>query len=171
MFKNIANFNNTNDYIPLFNAVLITDLFVILLLNTNIIKSRVLREWYDKYNLSAVIADVLIILIGLIIVRAIYYSVFNEFSIIKFAFLAVVVQMIHDILFYIFFTNVPRGINQMLDTFKDYADEVSYKAILSDSGMMIMASFIASYLASQSANTNMIVMIASLYIMPYFIYN
>lgn len=171
MFKNIANFNNTNDYIPLFNAVLITDLFVILLLNTNVIKSHVLREWYDKYNLSAVIADVLIILIGLIIVRAIYYSVFNEFSIIKFAFLAVVVQMIHDILFYIFFTNVPRGINQMLDTFKDYADEVSYKAILSDSGMMIMASFIASYLASQSANTNMIVMIASLYIMPYFIYN
>ena len=171
MFKNIANFNNTNDYIPLFNAVLITDLFVILLLNTNVIKSRVLREWYDKYNLSAVIADVLIILIGLIIVRAIYYSVFNEFSIIKFAFLAVVVQMIHDILSYIFFTNVPRGINQMLDTFKDYADEVSYKAILSDSGMMIMASFIASYLASQSANTNMIVMIASLYIMPYFIYN
>ena len=171
MFKNIANFNNVNDYIPLFNAVLITDLFVILLLNTNVIKSHVLREWYDKYNLSAVIADVLIILIGLIIVRAIYYSVFNEFSIIKFAFLAVVVQMIHDILFYIFFTNVPRGINQMLDTFKDYADEVSYKAILSDSGMMIMASFIASYLASQSANTNMIVMIASLYIMPYFIYN
>lgn len=171
MFKNIANFNNVNDYIPLFNAVLITDLFVILLLNTNVIKSHVLREWYDKYNLSAVIADVLIILIGLIIVRAIYYSVFNEFSIIKFAFLAVVVQMIHDILFYIFFTNVPRGINQMLDTFKDYADEVSYKAILSDSGMMIMSSFIASYLASQSANTNMIVMIASLYIMPYFIYN
>jgi hypothetical protein len=171
MFKNIANFNNTSDYLPLFNAVLITDLFVILLLNTNVIKSRVLREWYSKYNLSAVIADVLIILIGLIIVRAVYYSIFNEFSIIKFAFLAVVVQMIHDILFYVLFANVPRGVNQMMDTFKDYADEVSYKAILSDSGMMIMASFIASYLASQNANTNMIVMIASLYIMPYFIYN
>jgi hypothetical protein len=171
MFKNIANFSNTNDYMPLFNGVMITDLFVILLLNTNIIKSRVLREWYNKYNLSAVIADVLIILIGLIITRYLYYSVFASFSIIKFVFLAVFVQVIHDILFYILFANVPRGVNQMLDTFKDYADEVSYKAILSDSGMMIMASIVASYLASQSLNTNVIVMIVSLYILPYFIYN
>jgi hypothetical protein len=69
------------------------------------------------------------------------------------------------------FENVPRGVNQMLDTFKDYANEVSYKAILSDSGMMIMASIVASYLASQSLNTNVIVMIVLLYILPYIIYN
>jgi len=171
MFKNIANFNNTSDYLPLFTAVLITDLFVITLLNSRVIKSKVLKEWYGKYNLSAVIADVLIILIGLIIVRAVYYSIFNEFSIIKFALLAVVIQMIHDVLFYVFFTNVPRGFNQMMDTFKDYADEVSYKAILSDSGMMVMASFIASYLASKDLNTNIIVMISSVYLLPYILYN
>ena len=29
MFTNIANFNNISDYLPLFNGVLITDLFVI----------------------------------------------------------------------------------------------------------------------------------------------
>ena len=84
MFKNIANFSNTLDYLPLLNGVLITDLFVILCLNMRYIKSTVLREWYDKYNLSAVIADVLIILIGLIIVRAIYYYIFDTFSIVKF---------------------------------------------------------------------------------------
>jgi hypothetical protein len=59
----------------------------------------------------------------------------------------------------------------MIDTFKDYAKDVSYKAILSDSGMMVMAAFIASYLANQSANTNMIVMIVSLYFLPYLLYN
>ena len=84
MLKNIVNFSNTSDYLPLLNAVLITDLFVILLLNTNVIKSQVLRKWYSKYNLSAVIADVLIILIGLIITRAIYYYVFETFSLLKF---------------------------------------------------------------------------------------
>lgn len=171
MFKNIANFNNINDYIPLFNGALITDLFVILLLNLNIIQSHVLRKWYTQYNLSAVIADVLIIFIGLIIVRYIYYFIFDQFSITKFVFLAVVVQFIHDILFYLFFKSVPRGVNQMLDTFKDYAKEVSYKAVLADSGMMIMASMLASYLANQSSNTNIIVMIVSLYVLPYFIYN
>lgn len=37
MDKNIADFNNINDYLPLFNAVLITDLFVILLINMNVL--------------------------------------------------------------------------------------------------------------------------------------
>ena len=156
---------------PIFNGVLITDLFVILLLNLNLINSRVLREWYADYNLSAVIADVLIIFIGIIIVRSIYYYAFNEFSILKFLLLALVVQFVHDMLFYAFFTNVPRGVNKMLDTFKDYAAEVSYKAVLSDGGMMIMASLIGSYLANKNVNTNIIIMILSLYILPYLLYN
>jgi hypothetical protein len=171
MFKNIANFNNTNDYLPLLNAVLITDLFVILLLNTQVIKSQVLRQWYSQYNLSAVIADVLIILIGLIITRAIYYYIFETFSISKFIILAVIVQIIHDILFYYFFTNVPRGLNKMLDTFKDYANEVSYKAIFSDSGMIIMSCLIGSYLANKNTNTNIIILISFIYLLPYLLYN
>jgi len=171
MFKNIANFNNTSDYLPLFNGVLITDLFVILLSNMKIIQSSVLIKWYADYNLSAVIADVLIIFIGLIIVRAIYYYIFTEFSILKFIALALVVQFIHDMLFYALFSNVPRGMNRMLDTFKDYAKEVSYKAVLADGGMMAMASLIASLLAGKSLNTNLIVMISSLYLLPYILYN
>lgn len=171
MFKNIANFNDVNDYLPLFNAVLITDLFVILLLNTSIIKSHVLKKWYSQYNLSAVIADVLIILIVLIIARAIYYYIFNSFSLLKFIIIAVALQIAHDILFYIFFSNIPRGVNKMIDTFKDYASEMSYKAILADSGMMIMSCAIGSYLANSTTNTNIIVLISSAYLLPYLLYN
>jgi hypothetical protein len=58
MFKNISDFNNVNDYLPILNAVLITDMVVILLLIFGFIKSKVLVEWYKKYNLSAVIADI-----------------------------------------------------------------------------------------------------------------
>jgi hypothetical protein len=169
--KNIGNFNNTNDYLPLFNAVLITDLFVIFLLNIGMIKSKVLRQWYSQYNLSAVIADVLIIFIVLIIVRAIYYYVFDSFSIIKFIILAVILQITHDILFYVFFSNIPRGVNKMIDTFKDYANDVSYKAILADSGMMIMSCLVASYLVNKDTNTNIIVLVVFLYLLPYLLYN
>jgi len=171
MVKNIADFNNINDYLPLLTSVLITDLFVIFLLNTQVIKSRVLRQWYSQYNLSAVIADVLIILIVLIITRAIYYYVFDSFSIGKFIMLAVILQITHDILFYVFFKNIPRGVNKMIDTFKDYANEMSYKAILADSGMMIMSCVIASYLVNKNTNTNIIVLISSLYLLPYLLYN
>jgi hypothetical protein len=59
----------------------------------------------------------------------------------------------------------------MLDTFKDYANEAYYKAILADSGMMIMASLIAYYLVNQNTNTNIIVLITSLYLLPYLLYN
>ena len=171
MLKNIANFNNTNDYLPLFNGVLLTDLFVIFLLNTKVIKSSVLKEWYNNYNLSAVIADVLIIYIGLIVARFLYYYIFDNFTIVKFIILATSIQIVHDILFYMFFKNVPRGANKMLDTFKDYAKEVGHTAILSDSCMMIMACLIASYLTGKSFNVNFIVMILSLYLLPYLLYN
>jgi len=171
VFSNIANFNNTRDYLPLLNGVLFTDLFVIFLSNARIIDSRVLRKWYEDYNLSAVIADILIILIGLIIVRALYYRIFTQFSIFKFIALALVVQFAHDMLFYILFKSVPRGMNRMLDTFKDYANEVSYKAVFADGGMMIMAAFIASYLAGSTLNTNIIVLIILVYLLPYLLYN
>ena len=169
--KNIADVNNINDYLPLLNAVLLTDLFVILLLNIGVISSKVLQKWYSQYNLSAVIADVLIILIVLIITRAIYYKIFNDFSILNFIILAVILQITHDILFYIFFSNIPRGVNKMLDTFKDYANEMSYKAIIADSGMMIMSSLIAFYFVNQNINTNIIVLVSSLYVLPYLLYN
>ena len=135
------------------------------------IKSQVLRQWYSQYNLSAVIADVLIILIVLIIARAIYYYVFDSFSIVKFVILAVILQITHDILFYLFFSNIPRGVNKMIDTFKDYANNSSYKAILADSGMIIMSCLIASYLVNKNTNTNIIVLISFLYLLPYLLYN
>jgi hypothetical protein len=136
-----------------------------------VIKSKVLRQWYSQYNLSAVIADVLVILIVLIITRAIYYYIFDTFSILNFIILAVMLQISHDVLFYYFFSIIPRGVNKMLDTFKDYANDVSFYAIVADSGMMIMSSLIAYYLVNKSTNTNIIVLISFLYLLPYLLYN
>lgn len=168
MTTNIADYTG---FLPLLNAVLITDLFVISLLNMGFIQSRVLRKWYAQYNLSAVIADVLIILLVLILTRALYYSVFDKFSLFNFVILAVILQIAHDLLFALFFSSVPRGANKMIDTFKDYANEMSYKAVIADSGMMIMSSLIASYLVTKNDNTNVIVLISSMYLLPYLLYN
>jgi len=171
MFKDIAKFNNTNDYLPILNAILITDLFIILLVNMKIIDSKVLTRWYNKFTLSAVIADVLIIFIGFIIARAIYYRIFEDFSIVKFIALTVVIQIIHDILFYMMFSTVPRGLNKMLDMFKDYANEASYLAIIADSFMMIMACLIAAYLANSNANVNIIILVIVAYVLQFALYN
>jgi hypothetical protein len=70
MLKNIANFNNTNDYLPLLNGALLVEIVIIYLtLKGIVIKSKYLTYWYRHYGLSAVIADVLIVMIGFVLTR------------------------------------------------------------------------------------------------------
>jgi hypothetical protein len=169
MFGNISNFNNISDYLPILNGCINADLIIIFLLYHGVFKSYYLKKWYKKYQLSAVIADVLILVIGIIIARYLYKYFFGAFNIWKFTGLAVMIQIIHDILFYLFFKTVPRGYNSMLDFFKDYANEVGINAILGDSFMMILASLISSHFATYTLNSNIIVLIFSVYFVPYMI--
>lgn len=169
IFANISKFSNINDYLPILNGCLNADLIIIILVFHNIFNSFYLKKWYNTFNLCAVLADVLILVIGIIIARFLYNYIFSEFSIWKFTGLAVSIQIIHDILFYLFFTNVPRGYNYMLDFFNSYAKEVGAGAILGDSFMMIIACLLSSYFASLGTNGNIIILIISLYYLPYII--
>ena len=169
MFKDISNFSNVNDYLPILNGCVSADIIIIFLLYHGVFKSYYLKKWYKKYQISAVIADVLILVIGIILARFFYKYFFTSFSIWKFTGLAVIIQIIHDILFYLFFSSVPSGYNAMLDFFKAYAREVGAGAILGDSFMMITACLLSSYFATYSLNGNIILLIVSLYLFPYMI--
>ena len=79
--KNIYDFAEISDYLPILNGVIATDLIVILLLLTGIIKSKVLRIWYKECQLSAVIADVLVIVLVIILTRFLYPFLFLKFCI------------------------------------------------------------------------------------------
>ena len=89
---------------------------------------------------------------------------------IHFVLLAIAIQITHDLLFYQFFTLFPRGMNRMIDTFKDYAKEMGFYAVMADSGMIAFSVLLASYLAGQTHNTNIIVAVFAVYTVPYFIY-
>ena len=68
--KDISNFNNIDDYLPILNASIISDLIIIgAIYYGGEFRSKFLMEWYEKYRLSAVIADVLILVIGLVLAR------------------------------------------------------------------------------------------------------
>ena len=58
----------------------------------------------------------------------------------------------------------------MLDLFKDYAIEVSYKAILGDSFMIIIAVIAAMIFANFSLNTNIIILVVLIYLIPFVLY-
>jgi len=169
IFKDISNFNNVSDYVFILNGCINADLIILFLVYHGAFKSLYLKKWYKKYQLSAVIADVLILVIGIILARFLYKYLFNEFSIWKFTGLAVCIQIIHDFLFYFLFNNLPVGYNSMLDFFKGYAKEVGFEAVLGDSFMMIVACLISSNFATFNLNTNIICLIISLYFFPYMI--
>jgi len=170
VFKDISIFNNLTDYLPIFNGCLNADLVIIFLLYHNVFNSAYLKKWYKRFNLSAVIADILILFIGIIITRYLYKYLFKEFNIIYFTGLALLIQITHDILFYLYFMSVPLKYNFMLDFFKLYAKEVGIGAILGDSFMMILACLFSSYFASFSVNANIITLVISMYFLPYMIY-
>jgi len=169
IFKYISNFNNLNDYLPILNGCINADLLVLFLVFHGAFKSVYLKKWYKKYQLSAVLADVLILVIGIILARFFYKYLFDTFNILKFTSLAVCIQIIHDLLFYWMFTSLPVGYNSMLDFFKGYANEVGVGAILGDSFMMIVACLMSSSFATYSLNMNIITLIISLYFFPFMI--
>jgi hypothetical protein len=170
IFQDISHFNNVKDYLAILSGTLNADLCIIFLAFHGVFNSYFLKKWYKIFHLSAIIADVLILVIGIIITRFLYKFLFSEWSIIYFTFLALCVQITHDILFYVFFSNVKTGYSFILDFFKKYAKEVSYKAILGDSFMMFLACLYSSLFASYSLNTNIILLIISVYLIPYVIY-
>jgi len=169
-FKDISNFDKIEDYLPILVGVLTVETFVIFFTFATS-RSKVLQYWYQTYGLSAVMADVLIVVIGIIIARFIYPLFFSVFSIWKFIGLALFIQILHDILFYNFFSLIPRGYNGMLDTFKNYAREVGAYAILGDSLIIIFSCLVASYSATYNLNINIIFFILSAYFVPYLIYH
>lgn len=163
----ISHFNNIKDYLPIISGATLTDLFVILLLNLGVIKSNELKKWYLQYGLSAVIADVLIIVVGVIITRFLYYRIFSSYCLLWFILLAVIIQLTHDSLFTVLFNSIPRGSSKIMDTFKDYANEMGVGILFADLLMVVMTILLATYFSSFDLNSNIIILIVSLYLVPY----
>lgn len=171
MFASLLSFTKATDYLSILNAAIITDLVVILSVILGQIKSKTLKEWYNKYGLSSIMADVLSIVIGVIIAQAIYSVFFAKFNVFLFALVAVIVQVIHDVLFAEFFNWIPRGKSAILDTFKDYAKELGPIILFADAAMIVSTVFIGSILVSFSEKINAILTIVLLYLIPYFLYS
>jgi hypothetical protein len=169
--KPTINYNNKFEYIPIITANIYADLFIIFVTFAKIyIKIKSLEEWYKKYRLSAMIADILIGVLYILLGRYLVYKSGIKIGLTAFAGICVFIQIIFDFLFYIFFTAVPKGSNDMLDFFKGYSKEIGASALLGDSFLVIMAFIISALLNQSSYDTNIVFLIMSIYLTPYFIY-
>ena len=169
--KPTTHFLDKSEYIPILTANLIADLVIIFLTFTKILyTSESLIEWYKKYRLSAMIADILIGVLYILLARYFVYSFRLNIGLTLFALLAVVIQIIFDVLFYLFFISVPVGQNHMLDFFKKYAKDVKQNALFGDSVLVILAVILSAVFNSFGFDFNIVMLILSVYLTPYFIY-
>jgi len=165
------NYTNKFEYVPIITANIYADLFIIFMTFSRIYyKSPSLEGWYKKYRLSAMIADILIGVLYILLGRYLVYTSKIKIGLTAFAGLCVVIQLIFDFLFFILFTVIPRGSNDMLDYFKGYSKEVGAYALLGDSFLVIFAVVLSAFLNTRSFDTNIILLIVSIYLAPYFIY-
>ncbi len=169
--KPTINYNNKFEYIPIITANIYADIFIIFVTYKKIyVNFKSLEGWYKKYRLSAMIADILIGVLYILLGRYIVYKSGLRIGLTAFAGICVFIQLIFDFLFYILFTIIPKGSNDMLDYFKCYSKEAGVSALLGDSFLVIMAVILSALLNQSNFDTNIVLLIMSIYLVPYFIY-
>jgi len=169
--KPTTNFRDKFEYVPIITANIYADLFIIYVTFSRIYyKFVTLEDWYKKYRLMAMVADIFIGVLYILLGRYLVYSLDLNIGLTVFALLCVVIQVIFDFLFYLLFTIVPLGTNHMLDFFKSYSKEVGVNALFGDSVLVVLAVIISALLNARSFDTNIVFLILSVYLAPYFVY-
>jgi hypothetical protein len=117
--------------------------FAVIVLSKFVDLTKSLGTWYADFGMNAVGADVLIIVLGIYLIQLLFPGVSGW----TLAGYAVGLQVIHDVLFYlVVIQGVPAGQNAIIDLFKQYASQGSWKIILADSAMVVSAVFLMEYL-------------------------
>jgi hypothetical protein len=106
--------------------------FAVIVLSKVFPLTKSLSTWYADFGLNAVGMDVLVIVLGIALAKLLFPAA-TGLALIG---IAVAIQIVHDILFYIIILVVPPGQNSVMDLFKRYAAEGSWKILLADSAMV-----------------------------------
>lgn len=153
----------------LLTAILIVDVLVLFIVRyAPHIMGQPLNAWYTRFGLLAVISDVTVIAIGFALARWVYRTWFADTGLLWFLGILVAVQAIHDILFYLgVILPLPRGVNAMMDVFKDYAASGGAKIIVGDAGLMLASAGVFLALERLPAEGQWFAGLLAAYTMPY----
>jgi hypothetical protein len=127
-------------------------------------------RWYKKFQLSSIIENVTTLMLIIILTRYVYKYVFNEWNILSFIFMSIVIIVIYDILFYITICYIPKGYSYIVDFFKKYKKQLNYKSFAINICMIIIICLLSSYFATLDNNINIINFISTLFFIPYLLY-
>jgi hypothetical protein len=170
---NIGNFAEVEDFYPMAIASVFG-------LNLAIAGARVgnlggasLNTYFDAFGLEGILANVALIILVLQISRFGYskgYGLTKPWSPFVFVCILLVVQFLHDLIFYYGALNIlPSGKNEMIDALKEYAREHGGSALGGHAFLLIVIAVAAMIFKETSALVRMISVAVLLYMMPYII--
>ena len=161
------------------SSVIVELLFVISfrMMNVSGPKWKSINQWYDTMKLSSIITDILILMIGFYLTKYILVWLYDNgytcgrLIFAKFMILLLLIQIIHDSMFYTIFLKQMKSQNYIIRELQSYANIVGINAIIGDSLMYIFSAPLLYYIFSkQSTETNIFITIVALYILMYFLY-
>ena len=149
-------------------SILLLDVIVLFVVRYQLAPSHPLNVWYDRYGILAVLADVMSIAIGFAVARYLFATWFSTSGIIGFLLLLVGFQALHDFVFYVgIIQTLPRGVNGLMDIFKDYARVSGAWIIPGDSGLMLGSAAIFTILSQLPLAGQIFVSLVTAYTLPY----
>ena len=155
------------NWLALFSATAWVD-FAVIVLSKFFPLTKSLGDWYRDFGLVAVGSDILIIVLGIALAQLIVPGIWGW----NLVGLSVLIQVIHDVLFYIgIIRGVPDGQNKIIDLFKRYAAEGSWKIIVADSAMVASSVLLMEWLDNNLSDNQVgFVGVLAVYSLLYIIY-
>ena len=146
-------------------SALIVEFFVIS--SVNILQTgRAIYDWYKKFGLVAVLSDVTSVVIGIMLADFIV----PHATIPKLLAAALVVQVVHDVLFFFAVVRpIPSGTNMLIDIFKQYSAENSYTILFADALIITLSVLLYSVLLKHTKLLPFLTA-SALYAITYIIY-
>ena len=176
MTDTLASSNSTTVWLSFFTALCIIE--ALLLTSFRLFPNfwgSMINVWYDKFGLVAIMLDMLIVLIGFWITQKVYTYFFGDsikLSLWKFIVLFLIIQIIHDVLFYVLILKNSKGSNAIFDLINSYGSKHGIYTIVGDSLMVFLAVCLAWLLLNKdvSFSTHIICILLSLYVIGYLLY-
>ena len=166
-------------FIHFLTSALIIECFMIFLFRftKSPFSGKSINSWYTNFEWSAVILDVLSLIIGFYIAKYAYLFLLKKdiiskkYALLTFLAIMLVIQIVHDFTFY--FTVIKQhktGRNAIMDELQSYANKVSYGAVIGDSFMYLLATPLLYFLIQMENEENTFISLVSAYIIGYILY-
>jgi succinate dehydrogenase hydrophobic anchor subunit len=170
--EDVSEYENIYDWILIAVAAIIVEVVVLCLVRfCPDIFGKAINIWFNRFKFSAVLADVLTIMIGFGITRYVYSEWFYptyDWNPLYFIGLSAVIQTLYVSFFYFVVVRpTPQGNNSMIDSLRDVVTASGPKILGADALKIMGASVLTMLLKSAPLHLTSMAAILSTYVIPF----